>query len=138
MTKTNRTPARIDADLTAKPKTRLVAKADPSKRISATNATHYESEDGSRVAMAAEEPSFYAFQDPETGCPCALVRDPDTGRPGVIVAVMRKGFDCDDARVVGLATASAADMTARVRVCSSLAVAARRLCDEFGAKDIFG
>ena len=44
------TKARLDADRTAKPRTRLVAKVPPTDCYSG-GATHYEGEDGQRVAL---------------------------------------------------------------------------------------
>jgi hypothetical protein len=54
MTKTNRIPARLDADRAATPRARLIQRQQvrDGDTISATNATHYEAEDGSRVALA--------------------------------------------------------------------------------------
>lgn len=45
------TKARLDSDRTAKPRTRLVAKVPPTDCYSG-GATHYEGEDGQRVALA--------------------------------------------------------------------------------------
>ena len=55
------TKARLDADRTAEPRTRLVAKVPPTDCYSG-GATHYEGEDGQRVALT--EPTTRSARNP--------------------------------------------------------------------------
>ncbi len=104
------TKARLDADRTAEPRTRLVAKVPPTDCYSG-GATHYEGEDGTRVALtehtkrngpsallAAVHSALRAI-----GCDPALVREDPDGRlwlgdwsvkedaPGEVEVRLRRG-----------------------------------------------